>query len=223
MTRAGHAPTEVLYLSALRELPPNGWASWDALDGALRSFEPDVILVELPPDTELEGADPQRVPFAEAPEVLAVVSPYAAAHGVPVIGVSARDERAARDEAGYWSDEPHGPPNRRFVVARARARAFSLRASQAGPPDWMYADEWVLARGDEARWLSYFAEDHMGEGGVLTLHAQHLGLIEDALAEHRGQRVALVFAAESRWMVEPALTLTDNVALVPPRHHLGQP
>ena len=212
--------TQVLYLSALRELPPSGWASWDAIAHALRSFEPDVVLVELPHGTSLRGADPGAAPFAQAPEVLEVVAPYARQHGVDVVGVSARSEEAARDERAYWDDEPHGPPNRHFVIARARARAGSLRASQEGPPDWMYDPAWVHARGAEARWLSYFAEDHMGEGGVLTVHTRHLGLIEDALADWRGQRVAIVFAAESRWIVEPALRMRAEVDLVPPRYHL---
>ena len=60
----------------------------------------------------------------------------------------------------------------------------------------------------------------MGEGGVLTVHRSHLGLIEDALADWRGQRVAIVFAAENRWIVEPALRMRAEVDLVPPRYHL---
>ncbi len=214
--------TDVALFVIPRGIPATGWSSGALLAGALVAFEPDVILLDVPAEplqAVRDGARPNSgmPPWSLAPEVLETLLPLADELRVPVLGFSPWTEQVQADREAYDAAEPHGPPHRAYLFARARAQATLLEAQASGDPGWAYDESLDERTGEQARWLSYYAEPRLRHAGVLRLLSRKAGAIDDVLDTHRSERVAIVIALEDRFYLGPAIGLRDDVELVPVR------
>lgn len=212
--------TQLAYFATSPRVPGAGWASPEAIAEAIRAFAPDVLLVDVPPallDAVRGGArpNPGEPPWSLAPEVLTVLLPLADELGIAIEGVSAWTEEAHEARVAYDRAEPHGPPHRRYLLARARAMSALAEARATERPDWIADAALDEMLRDEALWLAYFAEERMGHGGVLWQMTRQAARVDDALDRWHGMRVALVLPVESRFYQLRAAEIRGGVEVVP--------
>ena len=195
----------------------------------IRAFEPDTVLVELPPE-EFEAALAESDRFdgdvvdrsvignnwlMNLPELYEVVLPLRHQLGFDVVPVSAWSEYALEDQAAFEAAHPHGPMERWYVLSNAALQAAMLDNNGARDPHWLHGAEFLELITAASRWLAYYSEEDMGDAGELRLHAGHARLIAPALDERPGQRVLIIFAVTSRWYLEPLLRNRDDFRFQP--------
>jgi hypothetical protein len=212
--------TQVVFFAVVRGQRQTGWATTVALDAALREFEPDVILADCPPDAMaavMGGArpNPNAWPWADAPEVLHLLMPFAQSEDIALEGISGETEDSVAQWHDYWARDRHGPPHRVYLLTRARAEAMLLEGMSGTDPSWMYSERVMDALEQESRWLSYFVEAELGLAGELRSEARHAAIMSDALTRYRGQRIAIVFDVRSRYSLEGELLVREGVDVVP--------
>lgn len=220
--------TTATYLGTLHERHYIAEYSLSEVEAAVRSFRPDVVLVELPPDDVAgvcaevdalgEEAGPttlENVWVRTLPELYRVVIPLRHELGYDVVGISGWTPEAMADRAAYYEAWPHGPEEREYIVANAAFHAAFLRNDGWNDPTWLHGDEYMETLSDASRWLAYFAEERMGRGGALRVQARHAALLADALERYPGERVLVVFDVTARWALEPVLGAHPDV------HHLS--
>jgi hypothetical protein len=212
--------TQLAYFATSPRVPGTGWAEPEAIADAIRAFAPDVLLVDAPPDV-LEAVragarpDPNAPPWSLAPEVLTVLMPLALELDCAIEGVSAWTDEAHEARAAYDRAEPHGPPHRRYLLARARAMSALAQARAGEDAGWIADPALDEVLREEALWLAYFAEERMGRGGVLWRLTRQAALIDGALDRWHGLRVAMVLPVEDRFYQLSAAALRGGVEVVP--------
>ena len=194
------------------------------IEYVIRAFEPDTILVELPP-SEFEAAvsesdrfdgdvvDPSVIGnnwLMSLPELYRVVLPLRHQLGFEVVPVSAWSTEALDDQETFGDAHPHGPMERWYVLSNAALQAAMLSNNGARDPYWLHSEEFLGLITAASRWLAYYSEEEMGAAGELRLHAGHARLIAPVLDEHPGKRVLVIFAVTSRWYLEPLLRARED-------------
>lgn len=212
--------TDVAVFVVPRTVPATGWASGPLLARAIEAFEPDLLVVDAPAEplqAVRDGArpNPGAPPWSHAPEVLTTLLPLADRLELPLVGFSAWTDEVEEAQAAYERAEPHGPPHRAYLLARARAQARMLEAQASGDLDWAYDPEIDELASGQARWLAYYSEHRLGAAGVLRQLSRQAATLEDLLDEHRSERVAIVMSLEDRFYLATVLALRDDVELVP--------
>lgn len=201
----------------------------DVVEYVIRAFEPDVVLVQLPPDdfdTALaesdrfggDVADPSFLGspwLPELPELYSVVLPLRHELAYEVIPVSAWTDEARNDLAAFEARRPLGPMERWYVVSNFALQSAMLENGGPHDPWWLHGEEAIELLTSASRWLAYYSEEEMGDAGELKLHAGHARLIDPALDAHQGQRVLVVFAFTSRWYIEPMLQAREDFRFQP--------
>lgn len=219
----------VSFLGTLNERHNGGQFDIDTIEYVVRAFEPDVVLVQLPPDSfddallesdDLDGdvIDPALINntwLSELPELYGAVLPLRDELGYEVIPVSGWTDAARDDLAAFEAAHPNGPMERWYVVSYGALQAAIIGSRGARDPRWLHGDEYLELTTAVSRWLAYYSEEQMGAAGELTLHAAHARLIDPALDAHRGARILVVFAHTSRWYIEPLLRARDDFRFQP--------
>lgn len=214
----------VSFLGTLNAGHLRGAYSLDAVEYAIRRFEPDAILVELPPaafDQAVSESDRfggnvsnpsllQSSWLVNLPELYEVVLPLRHELGYDVVPVSGWTIDAIEDQNDFYSAHPHGPMERWYVLSNAALQAAMLENNGASDAFWLHGREFLELITAASRWMAYYSEEEMGDAGELRLHARHASYMDAALDERRGQRVLVVFAVTSRWYLEPFLRARDD-------------
>jgi hypothetical protein len=214
----------VSFLGTLNATHLGGGYDLSVVEYVIRSFEPDTILVEHPPEgfedavAESDGfgdeiVDPSVLNskwLINLPELYQVVLPLRHELGFEVVPVSGSTAQALHNQQEFDEAHPHGPIERWYVFSNAALQAAMLDNDGARDPHWLHGDHFLDLITQASRWLAYYSEEEMGEAGGLRLHAGHARLITPALDERRGERVLVVFAVTSRWYLEPLLRGRDD-------------
>jgi hypothetical protein len=215
--------TTVMVLGTLHEGHLRGGYPLEVVEGVVRAFRPDVVLVELQPsevgpalaavdalEDPLDAAS-GSAPLSGMPELYAVVLPLRHELGYEVVGVSATDAGAIADREAYYRDAPHGPVERRYLVANATLHAATIGNEGPRDPVWLHSEEFAELVREATLWLAYFAEEAMGRGGELRLQARSAALVDAALDAASGDRVLIVYDVAARWWLEDALDVRTDV------------
>lgn len=232
-TPAGTLPTgietrlsTVAFLGTLHEVHDRIGYPLETVEHVIRAFEPDLVLVELPPDA-FDDALAQADAYAETgteiterwlhdkPELYEVVLPLRHDLGYEVLPVSGWTQAAEAARDAYYFVNPHGPMERHYVIANAAFHATFLENTGFSNPTWLHGTEYLRLLTDASRWLSYYAEEQMGLGGELHVQSRHAALIEDAVRAFPGRRILVVFDTTARWYIEPVLAGIEGAQLVP--------
>ncbi len=228
----GRSP--VAFLGTLNAGHLRGAYSLDVVEYVIRRFEPDVILVELPPESfehavsesdRFNGNVPDPSVLASnwlvnMPELYDVVLPLRHELGYEVVPVSGWTVDAIEDQNDFYAAHPHGPMERWYVVSNAALQAATLENDGASDAFWLHGHEFMELITAASRWMAYYSEEEMGEAGELRLHARHAAYMDAALDEREGQRVLVIFAVTSRWYIEPFLRARDDFRYESVSRHL---
>lgn len=227
----------VSFLGTLNAGHLRGAYALEVIEYAIRRFEPDVVLVELPPaaferavseSDRFDGnvSDPSLLAsnwLVNLPELYEVVLPLRHELGYDVVPVSGWTVEAVQDQNDFYRAHPHGPMERWYVVSNAALQAAMLQNDGAFDAFWLHGREFLALITAASRWLAYYSEEEMGQAGELRLHARHASYIDAALDEREGQRVLVIFAITSRWYMEPFLRARDDFRFEPITRHLPGP
>ncbi len=207
----------VAFLGTLHEAHLRGGYPLSVVEQTIRNFEPDLVLVELPPasfeealvDSDARAEDPSHVLanrwLRNKPELYNVVLPLRTELGYDVLPVSAWTAGAQADRDAYYFEHPHGPMERYYIMANAAFHAEFLENNGFTNPQWLHESAYLDGLTAASRWLSYYAEEEMGRGGELRMQAAHAALVEDAIRAFPGRRILIVFDTTSRWYLEPVV------------------
>ena len=219
--------SQVGYLGTLHAAHLMSGYSLDIVEAAIRNFRPDVVLVEVPPsamaevlaevDAVGEAAGPDTLQsqwIRPLPELYSVVLPLRHELRYDVVPVSGWTEAAKADRDAYYMQFPHGPMEREYIIANATFHAAFLQNEGAQNVAYLHGPEYLETLTDASRWLSYYAEEAMRQGGELRVQGRHAALVEEALTAFRGQRILIVFDATSRWYLEPVVRARRDVDFV---------
>lgn len=212
--------TEVLYLGSVqrRHMRDAGYPL-SLLTEALRLARPAVVLVEMPPaqfDRIVQSIDANAPPPQGAgpwmrahPEVTHVVLPLRHALGFTVEPVSGVTGQAQATRTAFAERFPDGPPDEGFQ--RVDDYVATQLAMRGTDPLFLHGTEYLQLSGWRASTFATYADDALGEAGVFVSEARHEALMRAAIARHPGKRIAIVFAVEDRWYLEPRLRAIDGV------------
>jgi len=206
--------TEVFVIGTLHgPLRHGGDYPHERIASLLREAAPDVVLVEVPParmDTVRQaaasgGEDEWLASFPELPTVLTT----AAELGVPVVPVSGWTPELTADWKAYWEAHPEGPEAEAY--RRAAGQLARTLDDEGDDPEWIHSARYrrLTRWRDEA--LQTFAGEELGAAAPHARRRAHVRRIIDAIKDARGRRVAIVFDARRRWMIEEALEAEPEV------------
>jgi len=202
--------------------------SLTVLERALRAFEPDIILTEIPPD-RIEKA---KSSFAETgevteprtrlfPELTDVVFPLSAELGFQVAPCAGwtqdiADNRSAvlkaiendSERASQWAEHN-----------AARAQFSREVAGRADDPLFIHTLEYdAHVQRAQTPYQIYFDRD-LGPGSWTKINAAHTDLINQALDTVRGQsmRALVIFGAWHKYAIERSLSFRGDIKRVEAR------
>ena len=202
--------------------------SLSVLERAVRAFEPDIILTEIPPD-RVEDA---RSSFAETgevieprtrlfPELTDVVFPLSAELCFQIAACAGwtqaiADNRSAAlkaiendsERASQWAEH-----------REARAQYSQELAGRADDPLFIHSLEYdAHVQKAQTPYQIYFDRD-LGPGSWTKINAAHTDLINQALDTLRGQRMRalVIFGAWHKYAIERSLSFRDDIERVEAR------
>lgn len=213
--------TVVSFLGTLHNTHLGNGYPLTIIEQTVRNFDPDLVLVELPPpdfESALAASDARSDDASEAPdhawlrnkpELYDVVLPLRTTLNYEVLPVSGWTAEARADRDAYYMVNPHGPMERRYIMANAAFHAAFLEHEGFSNPAWLHGEAYLEGLTAASRWLSFYAEEDMGRGGELLIQSRHARLIEDAIRAFPGRRILVVFDATARWYLEPVVQSMD--------------
>lgn len=198
--------------------------SLDILEAAIRSFNPDIILAELPPD-RFQTASRNFDIFGEVresraddfPELVDVVFPLRKEMGFIMVPVAAWSSQLARDRRGKLK-QLESDPKRAADWSEYQAAIATYNRSVSGKSDdprYIHSsayDDAVKARQETYQQL--FGED-LGAGGWAKINAAHLVLINQALDDVSGQqkRIMILYGAWHKYKIREELEARTDIIL----------
>lgn len=226
--------TEVAYLGTLHapHLTSEQF-SLGFIERVVRRVQPDVVLVEIPPD-RFESAVSEVLELGERaskqtirhdwvssfPELYGAVIPLSRELGYELVPVSGWRPEVSRDRKAYFDAHPDGPDSERYREAKAAYDRAMKQHRASENPRWLNGPEYVeLAR----RYRTAFADaadDQLGAAAVRAINAAHAEHVLRAVKQHRGARILLVFGARHRWYIEPRVLALSEVTYLDVRRFM---
>lgn len=198
--------------------------SLNVLKEAIRSFNPDIVLVELPPD-RFQTASENFKTFGEVresraddfPELTDVVFPLRKELGFTVVPVAAWSQQLA-DERRTKLRELENDPERGDDWSTYQDSIAIYNQSVAGKsddPQFIHSkryDEAVRAR--QEVYQNLFGDD-LGDGGWAKINDAHTALINRALDELSGQkkRILILYGAWHQYKILEALEARSDIQI----------
>ena len=198
--------------------------SLDILKDAIRSFNPDIILVELPPD-RFQTASENFAAFGEVrenrtddfPELVDVVFPLRKEMGFTMVPVAAWSRQLADDRRAKLQQLENDPKRAKDWSEYQAAIATYNRpvSGKSDDPKYIHSrayDDAVKARQETYQQL--FGED-LGAGGWAESNAAHLTLINQALDDVSGQqtRILILFGAWHKYKIREDLEARPDIVI----------
>ena len=200
------------------------------VEAVIRAANPDVVMLEVPPHlfpSVVEACTggpvtPEAAVFATSyPEVCEVAIPLQASMGYTMLPISGWTESVSEDREAYYATHPIGPGTREYILAQHRSQAAQLDNDMWENPAWVNGEEYLALSSDEGRWLSYFAEEDLGDAGELRLNSRHAGLMLDGIREHVGERILVMFGARHRYFLLGAAEASNLATIVDVNRFVG--
>ncbi|MEO0642560.1 MAG: hypothetical protein AAFY47_03975 [Pseudomonadota bacterium] len=196
--------------------------SLPVLEQAVRAFEPDIVLTEIPPDRLAEA----KRSFAETgavterrtrvfPELTDVVFPLAGEIGFDIAACAGWTRAIADARRAALAAIQNDPARADQWAAHRAARAeYSERiGGQSDDPAFIHTREYdVAVQRAQTPYQIYFDAD-LGAGGWSQINAAHTGLINTALDAVRGQsaRALVIFGAWHKYAIERSLLFRNDI------------
>lgn len=209
--------TEVVFVPALhaRHLESEEYPL-SRIATLLEAVQPSVVLLQAPPalvaaaqaNPSLLDSTADAPPWFDALPEAREAMRYALAHGLPMEGISAFDEETKERFALYRANYPSGPDDEAYRRARGYLRRRSAREGRT-KPEWLSSP---LYRRLSA-WADRSRDRALGEDPARADWSGHRRLFREALLEHPGQRLAVVFDARRVWLLDEELQETPGVRL----------
>ena len=199
--------------------------SLDILSEAIRKFEPDIVLVELPPD-RFEIASANYETFGEVresraddfPELTGVVFPLRKELGFTMVPVAAWSKQLADDRRSTLKKIEEDPRRAKDCAEYQAAIADYNRmvSGRSDDPDFIHSaeyDEAVASRQETYQRL--FGSD-LGQGGWDKVNEAHLALMSQVLDDYKGQgkRVLILFGAWHKYKILDRMETRSDISLV---------
>ncbi|MEM1197302.1 MAG: hypothetical protein AAGH57_14460 [Pseudomonadota bacterium] len=196
--------------------------SLGVLEKAVRAFEPDLVLTEIPPDRLAEAkrsfaakgevTEPRTRVF---PELTDVVFPLSRALGFEIAACAGwTKELADARRAALLGIEQDPARRSQWAEHRAARSEYSQWISGRGDdPAFIHSREYDAGvQRAQTPYQIYFDPD-LGAGGWTRINAAHTGLINAALDAVRGQsrRALVIFGAWHKYAIERSLLFRDDV------------
>lgn len=195
------------------------------LQDAIKKFDPDIIMVELPPE-RFAIASANYEQFGEVresrtddfPELIDVVFPLRQELGFEIVPVAAWTQKIADDRRAALVQLESDPARSKDWAAFQAAIASYNRAVQERSDDPLFIhnkpyDNAVKARQDMYEQL--FGDD-LGPGGWKNINIAHYQKIAAALDDVRGQekRILILYGAWHKYWFLEQLETRDDIQLV---------
>jgi len=186
--------------------------SLPVLERAIRNFEPDVIMVELPPDRFQQAVDNFEA-YGEVcetraddfPELIDVVFPIQDELGFKMVPAAAWSQKMADDRRGTL-DRLKADHSRKADWAAYQAgidRYNQLVSGKSDDPEFIHNDSYDAAvKARQEPYERLFGSD-LGAGGWQQVNQVHLALINAGLDDLRGhgKRVLILFGAWHKYKI----------------------
>ncbi|MFK8003163.1 MAG: hypothetical protein AB8H86_26575 [Polyangiales bacterium] len=179
----------------------------------LERVRPSVVVVQAPPRlVAAVVADPSLLdtahPWFDALPESREAMRYALDAGLPISGISAHTPETQIRFARYRASYPDGPDDDIYRRARDYLRRRSDREGRT-KPEWLSSP---LYRRMSA-WTDRSRDRALGDDPARADWSGHRRLFREALLEHPGQRLAVLFDARRLWILDEELTETPGVRL----------
>ncbi|MEO0872454.1 MAG: hypothetical protein AAFY19_10955, partial [Pseudomonadota bacterium] len=196
--------------------------SLTVLERAVRAFEPDIILTEIPPDRIEEAkssfADTGEVTEPRTrlfPELTDVVFPLSAELGFQIAACAGWTQAIADNRSAALKAIENDPARASQWAEHRAARAqYSQElAGRADDPLFIHSLEYdAHVQRAQTPYQIYFDRD-LGPGGWTKINAAHTDLINQALDTLRGQRMRalVIFGAWHKYAIERSLSFRDDI------------
>ncbi len=188
------------------------------LEQAIRLANPDVIAAEIPPGILQEvltaALDEAAHPWLDShPEQRALLR-YAHEREIRLYAASAWTPARTAAWQTYWASTPEGPDEldfqRTFDLVNSRLKREGLS------PNWVHSAEHDALQ----EWRAGVVSSYIPELGVadpLAWAQAHARYVNQIVAAHPGERIAVVFGHRRMWRIRRAIRSLGNVAIVDPR------
>ena len=199
--------------------------SLDHLRDAIVKFDPDIVMVELPPD-RFAKASANYDQFGEVretraddfPELTGVVFPLRQKMGFEMIPVAAWSREIADDRRAV-EERLQDDPERAEDWSEYQAAVEDCRKALAGrADDPLFIHSGAYDSAVKSRQETYerlFGTD-LGAGGWRAINAAHLDHINAALDKVKGQemRILILFGAGHKYKIVEGLEVREDVFLI---------
>ncbi|MEP2990257.1 MAG: hypothetical protein ABJN65_14845 [Parasphingorhabdus sp.] len=198
--------------------------SLDVLQQAIRAFDPDVVLVELPPE-RFQKASENFNAFGEVresraddfPELTKVVFPLRREMGFTMVPVAAWSKSLADDRRAKLQQLENDPKRARdWSEYQTAIAAYNQSVSgKSDDPQFVHSkayDDAVKARQETYERL--FGED-LGLGGWTKINDAHVALIKQALDDVSGQqqRILILYGAWHKYKIREHLESRSDILI----------
>lgn len=194
------------------------------LKDAIRSFNPDIVLVELPPD-RFQTASKNFDAFGEVresraddfPELVDVVFPLRKEMGFTMVPVAAWSRQLADDRRAKLRQLENDPKRSKDWSEYQAAIATYNRSVSGKSDDPQYIHSQAYDDAVKARQETYqqlFGED-LGVGGWTKINDAHLALINKALDDVSGQekRILILYGAWHKYKILEDLEARTDISI----------
>lgn len=201
--------------------------SLDVLRQAIVKFDPDIIMVELPPE-RFAIASANFDQFGEVresraddfPELTDVVFPLRKRLGFAMIPVAAWTQDIAvnrRDVEKRLATDPARAEDWSEYQAAIQQYGKAL-AGRSDDPAFIHSSTYDAAVKARQESYEHLFGDDLGAGGWRAINAAHLANINNALDRVRGQekRVLILFGAAHKYKIVDGLEAREDVFLADP-------
>ncbi|GAB5487292.1 MAG: hypothetical protein Pars2KO_08620 [Parasphingorhabdus sp.] len=196
----------------------------DVLKKVICAFDPDIVLVELPPD-RFKTASENFNAFGEVresraddfPELTEVVFPLRKEMGFTMVPVAAWSKQLADDRRTKLQQLENDPKRAKdWTEYQTAIAAYNQSVSgKSDDPPFVHSnayDEAVKARQETYERL--FGED-LGAGGWAKINDAHLTLMRQALDDVSGQqkRILILFGAWHKYKIREDLEARSDIVI----------
>ncbi len=199
--------------------------SLDVLRDAIREFDPDIVMVELPPDRFLtasenfaEYGEVRESRADDFPELTQVVFPLREEMDFTMTPVAAWSKQLADERRATLRQLENDPEHTQdwAEYQAAIAKYNEAVSGRSDDPEFIHSDEYDEAiKARQEIYERLFGGD-LGAGGWAKINEAHLALMNAALDDLRGQekRVLILFGAWHKYKILEEMEARTDILIV---------
>lgn len=228
-------PAEVAVMGMIHGRHPTSelWG-FEQLEATIRSFQPDIVCVEIPPNrwdkawrdyTERGVVEESRV--VVFPEYNDFMFRLAVDMGFEMVPCAAwtkemNDLRRARI-AEFETASRFARESTEYRRLREAAREQHPPPGDPDDPRYIHSEEYDAAVKAEYEVYDGYLNEWIGPGGWTNINVGHMRFVDRTIAEHPGKRILVTFGAGHKYWFLEALSGREDVRLVDLVPYLPEP